>query len=88
MFTPITIPNPRHVNHPGAVHRHIGVVASDVELAEAAFGFSQCIDNRSLLGHIDPHGHDTLVGTGEDVGGLLDRVLLDVGHDDVGAGLR
>ena len=65
-----------------------GVVAGDVELAEIAFGFRQGVDNGSLLRHIDPHRHDPLVGAGEAVSSLLDRVFLNVGHDDVGAGLR
>ena len=58
-----------------------------MELAEVAFGFRQGIENGLLLRHVDAHRHDALVGAGEAVGCLLDRVLLDVGHDDVGAGL-
>jgi hypothetical protein len=75
----------RHVDHPCTVHRHAGVVASDVKLAEIAFGFRQGIDDGSLLCHIDPDGHDTLVGAGEAVGRLFDCVLLNVRHNDIGA---
>ena len=77
----------RHVDQPGAVHRHAGVVAGDVELAEVAFCLGQGIEHGLLLRHVDPHRHDALVGAGEAVRRLLDRVFLDVGHDDVGAGL-
>ena len=34
----------RHVDQPGAVHRHAGVVAGDVQLAEIALGLGQGID--------------------------------------------
>jgi hypothetical protein len=74
--------------HPGAVHRHSGVVAGDVQLAEVAFGFRQCSEHRLFLRHVDPHRHDALVGAGQAMRRLLDRVLLDVGHDHVGAGVR
>jgi hypothetical protein len=78
----------RHVDHFGAVHRHAGVVAGDMKFAEVAFCFRQGIENGLLLGHIDLHRHDALVGAGEAMRRLLDRVFLDVGHDHVGAGLR
>ena len=42
----------------------------------------------SLLRHIDPHRHDTLVRAGKAVGRLFDRVFLDISHDDVGARFR
>jgi hypothetical protein len=70
------------------VHRHAGVVAGDVELAEIAFGFHQGIEDGLLLRHIDPHRHDALVGAGKGMRGCLDRVLRDIGHDHVGTGFR
>ena len=78
----------RHIDQLCAVHGHAGVVAGDMKLAEVAFRFRQGIDNRLFLRHVDPHRHDPLVGAGQTMGGLLDGILLDVGHDDVGAGFR
>ena len=59
-----------------------------MKLAEIAFRFRQSIEDGLLLRYIDPYRHDALVGAGQAMGGLLDRVLLDVGHDHVGAGFR
>ena len=56
-------------------------------LPKLRLGLAQRIDDGLLQGHIDPHRHDPLVGAGEAVRRLLDRILLDVGHDDIGAGL-
>ena len=78
----------RHVDQSGAVHRHAGIVAGDVELAEIAFGFGQGIEHGLLLRDVDPHRHDPLVGAGEAMSRLLDRIFLDVGHDHVRTGLR
>ena len=58
-----------------------------MQLAEVALGLVQRIDDRLLLRHIDAHRHDPLVGAGEAVRRLLDGILLDIRHDDVGAGL-
>src|SRR6185437_2053222 len=77
-----------HIDQPGAVHRHAGVVAGDVELAEVAFGLGQGVDDRLLLRYVDAHRHDALVGARQPVGGLLHHIFLDVRHDHVGAGLR
>ena len=77
----------RHLDQFGAVHRHAGIVAGDVEFAEIAFGFRQGIENRLLLRDIDPHRHNSLVRARETVGRLFDRIFLDVSHDHVGAGL-
>jgi hypothetical protein len=41
-----------------------------------------------LLRDIDPHRHDPLVGAGETMSRRFDRILLDIGHDHVRAGLR
>jgi hypothetical protein len=89
MFTPITNSpvGGWHVDHPGAVHRHAGVVAGDMEFSEVPFSFRQCIENGLLLRHIDPHRHNALVGAGEAMRCLFDCVFLNVGHDHVGAGL-
>ena len=90
IFTPIT--NSQSAGGTSAslraMHRHAGIVAGDVQLAEIAFGFRQRIEHGLLLRHIDPHRHDALVGAGKAMRGLLDRVFLDVGHHHVGAGLR
>ena len=72
-----------HVDEFGAVHRHAGIVAGDMELAEVALGFHQSVEHRLLLRDIDPHRHDPLVRTGEAMSRLLDRILLYIGHDDV-----
>jgi hypothetical protein len=48
----------------------------------------QGINDGLLLRHIDSYRHDPLAGAREAVGGLLGRVLLDVGHGNVGAGFR
>jgi hypothetical protein len=77
----------RHLDEAGAVHRHPGIVAGDVEPAELALGRGQGVDHRLLLGHVDAHRHDPLVGAGQGVRRGLDRLLLDVGHHHVGAGL-
>jgi hypothetical protein len=74
----------RHVDQPGAVHRHAGVVAGDMELAEAALGLAERVDHRLLLGDVDPDRQHLLVGAGQKVGCLLHVVLLDVGHHHVG----
>jgi hypothetical protein len=66
----------------------IGIVAGDVKLAEVMLRLSGGIDDGLLLRYIDPHRHDPLIGAREAMGGLLDRVLLDVGHNHVGAGFR
>ena len=78
----------RHVDHPGAVHGYAGIVAGDVKLAEIALGLRQGIKDGLLLRYVDPHRHDALVGPGKAVRRLLDRVFLDVCHDNVRAGLR
>ncbi len=77
----------RHIREPHAVHRHAGVVAGDVQLAEIALGLGQRVQHRLFLGHVDPHRHHTLVGARKRVRRLFDRVLLDVGHHDIGARL-
>src|SRR5271165_2294558 len=77
----------RNVDHSAAVHRHAGIVAGDMKFAEMAFGFGQSIEHGLLLRHIDPYGHDPLVGAGETMSGLLDRILLDIGQDHVRTGL-
>ncbi len=77
----------RHVDELCAVHRHAGIVAGNVQLAEIALGLRQRIDDGLLLRNIDPHRHDALVGVGESVRRRLDRLLLDVGHDNIGSGL-
>jgi hypothetical protein len=76
----------RHIHQPGAVHRHAGIVAGDVELAEATRRLGQRVDHRLLLGDVDPDWQHLLVGAGQLMRCLLNRILLDVGHHDVGAG--
>src|SRR5215216_3862827 len=39
----------RHVDEAGAMHRHAGVVAGDVQLAEMALGFGQRVEHGLLL---------------------------------------
>jgi len=77
----------RHIHQPGTVHRHAGIVAGDVELAEAVFRLGQGVDHRLLLGDVDPDRQHLLVGAGQPVRRLFHRVLLDVGHHHVGASL-
>jgi len=68
--------------------QHAGFVAGDMELAEIALRFGQGIEHGLLLGHIDPDRHHALVGAGEAVGRLFDRIFLDVSHDHVCTRLR
>ena len=84
-LTPITNSQiaARHVNEPRAVHWHAGIVASDVQFAEIAFGFRQRVEHRLLLRDVDPHRHDPFVGAGEAVSRLFDHIFLDVSHDHV-----
>ena len=70
------------------MHRHTGIVAGDVELAEVAFGFGQSIEHGLILCDVDPDWHNPLVGAAETMSRLLDRVFLDIGHDHVHTGLR
>ncbi len=76
----------RHIHQPGTVHRHAGIVAGDVELAEATLRLGQRVDHRLFLGDVDPDRQHLLVGAGQLMRCLLYRILLDVGHDDVGTG--
>jgi len=71
----------RHVDQSGAVHRHVGIVASDVELAEIAFGWRESIEHGLLLRDIDPHWHNPLVPAGETISRLLDRIFLVISHE-------
>src|ERR1043165_8901896 len=81
----VTPPTSTPIHQPGARHRHAGIVAGDVELAEATRRLRQRVDHRLLLGDVDPDRQHLLVGAGQLVRGLLHRLLLDVGHHDVGA---
>ena len=69
------------------MHRNAGVIASNMQLAEVTLRFRQSVEDRLFLCHIDPHRHHALVGAGQAVRRLLDRFLLDIGHDHVGTGL-
>jgi len=62
----------RHVDQSGAVHRHAGIVAGDVQFAECALGFRQCVNDGLLDCDVTPHRHDAFVRPRESVRGLFD----------------
>jgi len=69
------------------MHRHAGIVADDVQLAEITFGFGQSSEHGLFLRDIDPQRQHTLIRTGETMSRLLDQIFLDVRHDHVRASL-
>jgi len=63
----------RHIDRLCASHRHTGVAASDVALAEIAFGLPSGIS--ALASHRASQGHDAIICTGEamDMDSFLDQ---------------
>jgi hypothetical protein len=61
------------------VHRVAGIVAGDMQLAECALGFRQCINDGLLDCDVNPHRRNAFVGTRERVRRFFDCIFLDVG---------
>ena len=64
----------RHIDRLCASHRHTGVAASDVALAEIAFGLPSGNQQQiALASHRASQGHDAIICTGEAMDSFLDQ---------------